>query len=72
MRSLEADLRSSATVNGKLQQQLTEEKDKGERETRKIKHFNQDLEAQVCMAYQQEYTFRLVQTQRSLVKPPLV
>ena len=46
--SLEADLRSSTSVNGKLQRQLVEERNKGDQELKSLRLDQQDLQAQVC------------------------
>ena len=47
MSSLEADLRSSGSVNGQLQRQLVEERGKGDKEVRTLRRAKEDLEAQV-------------------------
>jgi len=49
--SLEADLRSSASVNGELQQQLMEERKKGDQELKRLRLDQRDLQAQVLTSH---------------------
>ena len=47
--SLEADLRSSATVSGKLQKQLVQERKEGRKNIEEIRHKKEDYASQVSV-----------------------